>query len=254
MKDEVISQINDYYKLKQKYNNGIQKQKNKIMRNPELSLKDKREHIKLLKKVCINCKKPGGTIFSKEDNMLKAVCGNVDNPCKLNISIFTGDYENIRVAKKIFIKEIENIKTRIIRIKLDLLFNYVDESTSIDLFEKAKQELELYSKPFSTINRQYYDVINNPEVKNKIQELEKELFILEEDIRMLHRKSQEGSLPTYNRDLIEMYINKILPLLQTIRETKYKICQVEDDDTLTTKILVQDVASISDLEYNLAKT
>merc|ERR1712196_700857 len=110
---------------------GIQKQKNKIMRNPELSLKDKREHIKLLKKTCINCKKNGGTIFSKEDHILKAVCGNLENPCKLNISIFTGDYEDIRVAKKIFVKEIENIKTRIIRIKLDLLFNYVDETTSI---------------------------------------------------------------------------------------------------------------------------
>ena len=251
MKEELISQINDYYKLKQKYNNSIQKQKNKIIKNPELSLKDKRDHVKLLKKQCINCKKEGGTIFSKDNYILRAVCGNTQNPCKLNISINTGDYEDIRTAKQLCIKDTEEIKTQIIRIKLDLLFNYVDEATSIKLFEKAKQDLELYNKVLLRISKQYYDVMNSSEVKRKIQELNRELFIMEEEIRKLYQKSKEESNTSYSKDVIELYISKLIPLVKTIRETKYSVCYVDHDDTLAKHFLVQKKGSISDFEYNL---
>ena len=39
------------------------------------------------KYICISCKKEGGTIFNESSTMLKATCGNIKEPCDLNIEI-----------------------------------------------------------------------------------------------------------------------------------------------------------------------
>ena len=58
------SALNEYYKLKSKYENEIMKSKKIIMNDSSLSSKEKRQKYLQLKPKCINCKRPGGTIFS----------------------------------------------------------------------------------------------------------------------------------------------------------------------------------------------
>ena len=85
--------LNDYYKLKNNYENEILKEKKKIIKNQELSWKEKRNEFKSFKPKCINCKRPVGTIFSIKYNTevefreLKAICGSRTDPCNLNINI-----------------------------------------------------------------------------------------------------------------------------------------------------------------------
>ena len=66
----VMDAFNEYYKLKNKYENDYNKDKQKLIKNKTMSWKEKRNEFKQLKPKCINCKRPVGTIFSikKSDN------------------------------------------------------------------------------------------------------------------------------------------------------------------------------------------
>ena len=57
--DSVENNINEYYKLKSKYESQNQKNKQKILNNRLLSIKEKKAEFKQLKPKCVNCGKPG---------------------------------------------------------------------------------------------------------------------------------------------------------------------------------------------------
>jgi hypothetical protein len=99
--------INEFYKLKEKFESEINKNKKTIINNSTLSNREKRsEFLKLMPK-CVNCKRPSkkGTIFSityhpsddkiAEHRVFKAICGNLADPCNLNIEVNIGIKQSI---------------------------------------------------------------------------------------------------------------------------------------------------------------
>ena len=56
--------INNFYKEKSKYELLLEKEKRTIIRNNNLSWKEKRDEYKKLKPKCINCNRPVGSIFT----------------------------------------------------------------------------------------------------------------------------------------------------------------------------------------------
>ena len=130
--------ISNYYKLKFQYESKIQDFKRKILGNTSLTKKEKRSRFSKFVFKCINCKRNGGSIFSNKNRILKAVCG-ASPPCKLNIEIEHGEYTLRENAVKILSENFEKLKTSIIRTKLDLLFNYIDESSAVKNFEEKKK-------------------------------------------------------------------------------------------------------------------
>ena len=140
MNDNVFTAIDNYYKLKQKYEQQLENKKKPIRNNKDLTKKEKKIKFKQIKINCINCGKKGGTIFTKKNIVLIAVCGNTSNPCNLNININRGDYTNIYDTEGLIQKDIESIKKKIMLLKLDLLFNYADESVIIKEFNIEKKK------------------------------------------------------------------------------------------------------------------
>ena len=69
----VFDNINEFYKLKNKYENVNHKNKTKIINNPTLSWKERQTEFKKLKPKCINCKRPGGTAFITKLNKYSAI-------------------------------------------------------------------------------------------------------------------------------------------------------------------------------------
>ena len=86
--------LNRYYILKSKYELTINKEVVKLIKNKILTKTAKQEKFKQLKKKCIICGKEGGTIFNQEGNILIAKCGNLVNPCKLDIQLQKAKYIN----------------------------------------------------------------------------------------------------------------------------------------------------------------
>ena len=60
--------LNNYYQFKTLYETSYNKEKRDIINNKKLSWNEKRSEFQKLKKKCINCKRPVGTIFSRNFN------------------------------------------------------------------------------------------------------------------------------------------------------------------------------------------
>jgi len=250
MPEDLDGRIKAYYKLKQKYEDKIQRQKMRVLRDPSMTVKEKRGRVRLIKKQCISCKKEGGTIFSTSDRTLRAVCGNRDNPCDLNIEINRGEFADVRNVRKTFEEELEKGKVDIIRTKLDLLFNYADEATSLDKFNKLKEGISQYSKPIEILTDSYLSVVNNVKNHQNIQDLDAQLFTLTEELGSLVERFRTAPQPGLVSDMVELYITKISPLVSRRRELQYTEVDVvrDSDDSLR---LVEEPYTLENLLINL---
>jgi len=86
--------INEFYRLKDKYTSGYYEKYVKPIVRSNKSKREKRvEYSKLPKHECINCKRNVGTLWDikvipKENiKYFKAKCGNIEDPCPLDIQI-----------------------------------------------------------------------------------------------------------------------------------------------------------------------
>ena len=150
---QYINTINQYYKLKSDYEKQIKNEINKITSVDSISKQDKRTRFKKFKPKCINCKKPVGTAFSNKNQVLKAVCGDSVNPCKLNIEIDKGHYVNTRGFNDILTQAKNICETDIIKNKLNLLFGYVDEEKSLEIFKSNMEDIKQYNNNLSMIKK-----------------------------------------------------------------------------------------------------
>ena len=145
-----LEEMKMYYNLKNKYTSNKNTIINKLINSKDsLETKQKLYSKQIFK--CINCAKPGGTIFVETNKMLRATCGNTNQPCNLNIEI-------IKLSSILVNKELEqthltlfNKKREIVLTKLDYLFNYIDEESAVEKFETLKQELSNMQDVFSNL-------------------------------------------------------------------------------------------------------
>ena len=127
MDSDTKKAIEDYYKLKNEYDTKINKQRKRIRNDKTLTKQERRRKMLAIIPKCINCGNPGGTIFTTNKSILRAVCGNATQPCALNIEINRGSFEDISTTYNFLTSESESVKEDIILTKLDLLFDYVSE-------------------------------------------------------------------------------------------------------------------------------
>ena len=227
-----------YYELKQKYEENLKKRKLNIKKNKDLTTKERRTQLKRVIGNCVNCGKPGGTIFEERNSMLKAVCGS-KTPCDLNIIIKRKLYDNVRELEIKNYKLIENLKMRIIMTKLDYLFGVnKSKDDTVDKFNKLKDELAQVSESQLINNKKYGDIISgvnrdpllkdaNASLVNEIVELKKtyEMYITADKNTTTESKS------TYITGMVEQNINTIFPLVEKINKMKYGYYAVEFDDS-----------------------
>ena len=67
---EYLEKLNQYYSLKKNYETKKQEKKMRILRNDNLSMRQKQEAYSKLKMNCFNCGRRVGTIFKNEDGVL----------------------------------------------------------------------------------------------------------------------------------------------------------------------------------------
>jgi len=249
MDTSVQEAIDNYYKLKSAYEEKLMRQKKRIFKNDTITTKDKRLKLKQLKKTCINCKKPGGTIFATDERQLTAICGAAES-CKLDIAIDRGQYENIRTRKNALYKEIQNIHSDIIMTKLDLLFNYTDESSAVEAFDEYRSDLDIISKNYTDESRKYMELTDPQSRQAEVEEYKVSLFVETEQLRKLHKLYNEEPLQKYIDAMVEKYVTVIQPLVTKIRETQYTYSSVEQAAIITSG---DPTHKLIELPYTLAQ-
>jgi len=251
MDNTLIEAINDYYKLKQQYDDTVISQKNKILKNDTLSSKDKRRRFKQLVYKCINCKQKGGTIFTNINGYLKAVCGS-DTPCKLDIEIMKGKYNDLRDVNRELTYETDMLQINIIKTKLRFLFNLISEETSINDFEYLRNQLSLKSIENYDILIKYNDIFNNKKKENEIRKNTTQLIHEISKIKELYKLYLQDNKEPKIKEMVDIYVSVIIPIEEKIRDLKYVEEYVDLNENNNTSDLITKTYTISDLEVEIS--
>lgn len=220
--------LEKYYKLKEKYEDKKENVVDKIIKNKESTLKEKRRKFQRDMK-CVKCGKSGGTIFSNENNTLRAYCGNSEQPCTLDIAIKHGVYKNIRSMEEKYSKNIDELQNMIIKIKLNLLFGYASEETTLTEFNKYRDLLNEQAKEYRTIQTDFLRIVADPNTQAIIEEKENQHVALIDTLRQMQKDYllklpmlSEEQKNSFVEDIVDYYLTKIVPLNEEIVVLKYK--------------------------------
>ena len=260
--DSVENKINEYYRLKSRYEEENQKIKNKIRNNKELSLKEKKSEFQQLKPKCVNCGKPGGTTFASVINKnnkvsdqfreLRAFCKAVE-PCGLKINIAVGNFDNINTFLKEIQDEINDYKKDIIRDKNKLLFGLLTTTKALENFDTQKEGITDFTNLLQVYLEDYIKITDNAEDKQKLgEELEKSYLDIQEIKTCIENFNRSNDVQ-YVRDAVNIYVTNLKPKLAIVLNLKYKENKIWYDDNDETYHLIQNKYTIKDLEINIGK-
>jgi hypothetical protein len=158
--DESIAK---YYEYKNRYETSRREKIHDIVSDPFASVSKKRRDARAVVTRCVNCRKTGGTKFWTENGHLLAVCGNKTEPCNLNIDIFKGvGISSFEYMYNLLNEEVEADKREIIKLKMNTIFNYMEEK---DTATKFKNVLKDY-KTTEFIMNGYFRERENPDAES----------------------------------------------------------------------------------------
>jgi len=234
--EKVSEALNDFYKLKAKYETTYyEKYVKPIIKSNDKSKKEKRvEYSKLPKAECINCKRNVGTVFSikpdPEDykRVFLAKCGDLEEPCPLDIQFEIADRQSLEKQIKEDTDDLSYIKTKIIVDKNDTIFGYTDQQTAVTRFtintERISEATEMLGYTINT----NININDNTEKK----ELLKHLEINFGDNLLIPFKNmiKEYEASGHSAKMIEaitFYKDEMLPALSEIQKLKYKTDMIE---------------------------
>lgn len=227
---DYVESLHEYFRIKQRYEKDANKVKKRLYKSMAgASKKAAKQAAAAFRPKCIKCKRDVGTLFTLKNNRYSAICGDAQNPCKLDIQIFAGIIFNLENILDIYRESTEEAKDLIIRQKLDTLFSYVQEEESIKLFKK---ELELYTKD----NKMYQHFVQlknelfHSEHKEKlIEQKNVEIFRLKERIQTLLDEYVKTKNREFMRTAMNMQIKELMPEIRNLRMLKYGIMEMHGE-------------------------
>uniref|UniRef100_A0A6C0AXI8 Uncharacterized protein n=1 Tax=viral metagenome TaxID=1070528 RepID=A0A6C0AXI8_9ZZZZ len=248
--------LSDFYKLKRQYEDQIHKEISKLRKNTILTTKEKHDKFKQLKFKCVNCGKPGGSIFKLEDSMLSARCGNVENPCNLDIKLQKAKYNSITDEIEKLNILINTNRTETISSKLNFLFGYQNESKTLEEFNKLKLDLINEVKRYKKIYEMYINITNN-----FVDDKKKQLSIYDDTIlgqinnfNELIKSYEESGNISYIKEALILYNNDILETAKKIQKLKYNINTVNYNENDNTYHLIQESITLEQLQIPIDNT
>jgi hypothetical protein len=251
--------LNEYFRLKEKFENELNINKRKIINNPTLSKREKRaEYLKLMPK-CVNCRRPSkkGTIFSitfhpsddKTDayRTLKSICGNLADPCNLNIEINLGNVEQLNKIIENIRKDIIVTKNVIINDKNKLLFGLMTTETALENFDTNKTYISELTSIYENYLDEWNKKIDNPDKKVELDDSLKLLYQNIDKIKECITKMNDNNDTQFAVDAANIYYTTVEPLMKKIRQLKYGENIVFNDDSNDTCRLIQNKVSLQEM-------
>jgi len=249
MEDTVQEALNAYYKLKHTYDTNVLKRKRSILKDKSFTRTRMKQKLSDLKVKCVSCNQIGGTLFLQHGTKLIAKC-NADQrlgltPCSLNYEIDRGSYEPISQVYTDYKTDMDLVRTRIVRLKLDVLFGYTDESQAIPLFQTYKDEYNTLDVSLKHMNEQYDRIFHNTRNQINLTTLSAQLYSTRQTIRDLLQQYQVTEESQFIRDVIHHYIQELMPQVKQMREYTYEKNAIECSDGTDpcaelTKYLIQE--------------
>jgi len=260
---DVKEALNEYFKLKQKYENQIMVNKKKIINNPSLSKREKRSEYIKLKPKCINCNRPGGTRFvihyveekSSQDKyeepyrQYSATCGVIAEPCNLNVKIQIGITELLPDILNKYQNDIKDLKNKVIDDKNKLLFGYITTEQALENFEKVKDDINRLSEFYEFYLEEYNNVVDNDNKKQELNEAITQSYIEINNIKDYIKRMNETDNIQFAKDAVNIYNGTLKPLLDKIRHLKYNEYSILHNEENNTCNLIQNKYTTENLLF-----
>lgn len=248
--------IHGYYSFKEKYNSALEKRRQRLINDPvinwrSLSSQQKAKRLSMIKPTCIVCKQEGGSIFSESDGKLKAICGNISQPCGFHIEVSRGKYASLETLMNESLEEVRATKDEIIRMKLDLLFRFINEDELLEQFDAVQHKLQEQLKMYAEFRSYYLSVTDNDDLRKDTDTLTR--VISEKVARIKEYMTEFRNSEWKNRSIIDdilvLYQTDIEPAYLKLRDTKYIYSQVETTENANGAL----VQMYNDREFNLSQ-
>jgi len=257
---DIKEALNEYFKLKNKYETQIMTNKKKIMNKVFLSNREKKDEYKKLKPKCINCKRPGGTLFStiyipetdtnESYRELRSVCGIISDPCNLDITIQLSKVELMPTLLKSMEDDIKAYKNEIIDHKNKLLFGFLNTEDALEHFDSVKEYIGNITSLYEQYLESYHKIVDNDEKQQELNEAITNSYIEIQKIKDCIVKMNETNNVQYARDAVTIYTTTLMPLSNTIRELKYNETLIWHNEYTNTCNLIQNKYSITNLSFS----
>ena len=248
--------IHGYYSMKEKYNSALEKRRQRLINDPvinwkSLSSQQKARRLALIKPACIVCKQEGGSVFTETDGNLKAICGNISQPCGFHIEVYRGKYISLETLMNESLEEVRATKDEIIRMKLDLLFQFISEDELLEQFDAVQHKLQEQMKMYSEFRTYYLSVTDNDDRR---KDTETHTRVIAEKVALIKEYMTEFRETEWkNRSIIDdilvLYQQDIEPAFMKLREAKYVYSQVETTENADGAL----VQMYNDGEFNLSQ-
>lgn len=247
----VDESLNEYFRMKSAYEEKFYKQKKRIFERSESKKQAKKEILKI-RAPCVKCKRPVGTVFSLKSGKYTAKCGDVQNPCKLDIQIYVGE-SNMRLdyILNIFHEDNEEIKNTIIEQKLDTLFNYTSEEDSIKSFKKELEAFTSNGKTFKKLLDKKNELFFNVDKKKLIEKKNGEIFRINERIQMLIKEYEKTQNKEILKQAVQMQVKELSPEIRNLRVLKNETMEILKDES--EYVLFQYPVEIPKIEHNVGE-
>jgi len=221
--ESVLSAIDNYYKLKSKY---------------EMNKKAK----------CIFCGNDGFTIFktinSNGNKTLIAEC-NSQSSCSKKIKILTGKIETFYEKISLLKQQIKQLKLKIILYKNDILFGYINPE-STNKFEKIMTDFDKHTLELKVFMELYSNIIDKNGDYEKLKKLQSKLYTQIENIKINILNYNTEKNPEDLDEAVNIYVDFLsnfssqdVGLLDEIMLLKYVNPSVEYDEKEKTVRLIQ---------------
>jgi len=248
--------VNEYYDLKQQYRVSKEKEMQTFLEtNEKMSWREKRNLFKSLNYKCVNCRRYVGSIFKinmiNEDRHLIAKCGDHSNPCPLNIDINMGTILSYEYALQINKDAILDYKKDIIKEKNNLMFGYISSKTAIDKFDKLKEEMISSIELYEDANKQYLNITNNLEKKEKLLDLQQQVYGIINTIKIYIKQYESSNNPALINDAVTLYTEELIEKIKNLNMLNVAHKAVEYDADSNTYTLVEKQYSVEQMEINI---
>ena len=249
--NEYQQNLEKFYKLKNKYNEKINREKQRLLSNPDLSRKERRTRFNQKVNVCINCKNKGGTIFETNKDYYRITCGNTEKPCSINL-YFKRIHKD--VVNNILLQQIDilkQLKEKIIKIKLDYMLGFLTEEDSIVNFNTLKKELSDTYEKYRELLESYVKTTNNTENLDEIKIKKDEKLKYINEIKSRVEKYRFNNNYSEIKEIVEIYSNDLVKIIDEIKGLEYKNYYIYTDSIDNKHILQKDLYSLKDLEIQI---
>jgi hypothetical protein len=249
--EQLLEDINKYYKLKSEYEKKQQSKIDKIMSNTSLTIADKRGRVKEMINKCVKCKGNGGTIFEETATRLHAVC-NAEPKCDLNMEIYKGEpvilLPDLLRALRL---KIEKEKVKMIELKMNHAMELMNDDTAVSMFDVYQSLFKRLTVANASLEEKLISITNSATRNDDITRLKIDLYKSVDEYKDNLKEFKGTGREEFMRDALEKYNDEMLPLATELRSKEYNLNELDTIDAVNADNqyrLIQEKYTMKDLE------